>query len=155
MKCLIDAISAPLPNAASNAGISKIRTLMAEAGFSPVEFEFDTFFTVTFSRPQHEEAQVGLKDAGIKLSERLIREGINDGINEGIKRRLIEELLYVKQNGSVTRPIIERICHISAATAERDISHLKRFDLIKFEGARKTGRYVLTDKGKQLMSKEI
>ena len=133
-------------------GISKIRTLMAEAGLPPVEFEFDTFFAATFGRPQHKEAQAELKDAVVTLSEKLIREGINEGINEGIKQRLIEELLYVKQNGSVTRPIIEKICHISAATAERDIVHLKKFDLIKFEGSRKTGRYVLTDKGKQLMS---
>jgi len=32
-------------------GINKMRKLMAEAGLSPVEFEFNTFFATTFRRP--------------------------------------------------------------------------------------------------------
>ncbi len=47
--------------------------------------------------------------------------------------------------GFITRAIKENISKISPATAKRDISLLKKLDLIKFEGARKTGRlFILT-----------
>lgn len=133
-------------------GISKIRTLMAEAGLSPVEFEFDTFFTATFKRPERGAARMGVEEVDARFRKMLAREGVNEGVNEGVKRRLITELVYVMQNGSVIRPIIEKLGRVSTATAERDLSYLKRLGLIKFEGPPKTGTYVLTDKGKQLMS---
>jgi len=55
--------------------------------------------------------------------------------------------------GFITRVIIENISKISPATAKRDISLLKKLDLIKFEGARKTGRYILTEKGKKMIAR--
>jgi ATP-dependent DNA helicase RecG len=47
---------------------------------------------------------------------------------------------------------MERVFSISTATAERDLALLRRLGLIVFEGAPKTGRYVLTDKGKNMLS---
>jgi len=136
-------------------GISKIRTLMAEAGLSPVEFEFDTFFTATFKRPEREAARIGVKEIDVKFRTMLAREGVTEGVTEGVKKRLITELLYIMQNGSTTRSIIERIGRVSMATAERDVSYLKKLGLIEFEGPPKTGMYVLTDKGKQLILEEM
>ena len=42
---------------------------------------------------------------------------------------------------------MEKIFNISTATAERDLSLLRDSTLIIFEGAAKTGKYVLTEKG--------
>ena len=127
-------------------GISKIRRLVKEAGLPPVKFEFDTFFTVTFKRPKHKPF----------VEEKRHEEfGINEGISEGIKNRLLQEILYIKKYGFFTRRIIERLNKISTATAERDITLLKKKGIIKFEGSKKTGRYVLTDKGKKLFEEEL
>jgi hypothetical protein len=78
----------------------------------------------------------------------LIDEGVNEGVNEGVKARLAGELSYLLKNGSATRKMLEQLFGVSAATVERDISLLRRFDLIRFEGAPRKGRYVLTDRGK-------
>lgn len=131
-------------------GISKIRRLVKEAGLPPVKFEFDTFFTVTFKRPKHKPFVEEKRH-----EEFGINEGISEGINEGIKNRLLQEILYIKKYGFFTRRIIERLNKISTATAERDITLLKKIGIIKFEGSKKTGRYVLTDKGKKLFEEEL
>ena len=73
---------------------------------------------------------------------------INEEVSEGVKVRLINELLYIKQNDFITSKIVENISNISASSAKRDISLLKKLEIIKFEGSRKTGAYVLTTKGK-------
>jgi ATP-dependent DNA helicase RecG len=143
-------------------GISKIRRLVKEAGLPPVKFEFDTFFTVTFKRPKHKPfvEEKRHEEFGIKFGKEFginegISEGINEGINEGIKNRLLQEILYIKKYGFFTRRIIERLNKISTSTAERDITLLKKKGIIKFEGSKKTGRYVLTDKGKKLLNEEL
>jgi DNA-binding PadR family transcriptional regulator len=73
---------------------------------------------------------------------------VGEGVNEGVKARLAGELSYLLQNGSATRKMLEQLFGVSPATVERDISLLRRFDLIRFEGAPRKGRYVLTEKGK-------
>ena len=80
-----------------------------------------------------------------------INEGVSEGVREGVKARLINELLYIKQNSFITSKIVENISNISTSSAKRDISLLKKLEIIKFEGSRKTGAYVLTTKGKEVM----
>jgi Predicted transcriptional regulator containing an HTH domain and an uncharacterized domain shared with the mammalian protein Schlafen len=154
-------------------GISKIRKLIKSAGLPNVKFEFNTFFTATFKRPR---LPIGLSvDAGEKfvrkfrekfsenfsvnfgkfLSREAVTEGISEGISEGIKIRLIKEVVYIRKEGSITRKIIEQLCTTSTASAERDISILKKLGIIKFEGSRKTGKYVLTERGKALIKEMI
>ena len=133
-------------------GINKIRRLMDEAGLPPVEFEFDTFFTAIFKRPARKKLAV-LRE-GDEVLEKIriaLDDAINEGVSEGVKARLINELVYIKQNGFVTSKIVENISNISASSAKRDISLLKKLEIIKFEGSRKTGAYVLTTKGKEVM----
>lgn len=87
-----------------------------------------------------------------------IKETINDAISKGliggqteeITNRLVIVVSFIAQNGFITRPMIERVCEVSKATAKRDVLTLKRAQLISFTGARKTGRYVLTERGKQI-----
>ena len=137
-------------------GINKIRRLMDGAGLPPVEFEFDTFFTAIFKRPVMKKSAV--LGEGDEVFEKIrialdaaINEGVSEGVREGVKARLINELLYIKQNSFITSKIVENISNISASSAKRDISLLKKLEIIKFEGSRKTGAYVLTAKGKEVM----
>jgi ATP-dependent DNA helicase RecG len=134
-------------------GIPKMQRLIDEAGLPPVKFTFDTFFSVVFRRPVPEKVE-GMADEAVittNLTRILARgsvEGVNEGLSEGVKKRLASELLYVLQNGSTTRLMLQKLFSISGATVERDISLLRRLGLIRFEGAPKKGRYVLTEKGK-------
>ena len=160
-------------------GIPKMRRLMDEAGLAPVEFTYDTFFSVVFRRPVHKKVE-GMADEAlinVNLTRILSRggvdgvsegvnegvsegvnegvsEGVNEGVSEGVKGRLANELLYILQNGSTTRLMLQKLFHISDATVERDISLLRRLGIIIFEGAPKKGRYVLTEKGKSELQRK-
>jgi ATP-dependent DNA helicase RecG len=83
-----------------------------------------------------------------------ISEGLIEGITDGIKTRLAKEMAYVHQNGIITRPVVEKLGEISTASAERDLSLLKKLRLLELEGSRKTGRYTLTEKGKRLLEEK-
>ena len=74
-----------------------------------------------------------------------------EGVNEGVKARLKKEIASLNTYKSIRRPDVERLFNISTATAERDLSILKGLNLIIFEGAPKTGKYILTDKGKEII----
>jgi ATP-dependent DNA helicase RecG len=152
-------------------GIPKMRRLMDEAGLAPVEFTYDTFFSVVFRRPVDEKARATIDEAliNVNLTRILSRgsvdgvsegvnegvsEGVNEGVSEGVKGRLANELRYILQNGSTTRLMLQKLFHISDATVERDISLLRRLGIIRFEGAPKKGRYVLTEKGKSELQRK-
>ena len=133
-------------------GINKMRNLISKAGLPPIKFEFDTFFTATFKRPKIKEPVVISETFSKKFDEILHHEGVNEGVNEGVKERLRKEIAYLNTYKSIRRSDVERLFNISTATAERDLSILKGLNLIIFEGAPKTGKYILTDKGKEIIA---
>jgi len=132
-------------------GINKMKNLISKAGLPPIKFEFDNFFTVTFERPKIKEPVVIPETFSKKFDEMLHYEGVN----EGVKARLKKEIAYLNTYKSIRRSDVERLFNISTATAERDLSILKRLNLIIFEGAPKTGRYILTNKGKKILDSTI
>ncbi len=133
-------------------GINKMKRLISKAGLPPIKFEFDTFFTATFKRLKIKEAIVIPEIFNIKFDEMLRDEGINEGINEGIKVRLRKEIAYLNIYKYIIRTEVEKLFNISTATAERDLMILKNLGLIIFKGAPKTGKYILTDKGKEIVA---
>lgn len=125
-------------------GINKMRNLVAEAGLLPIDFEFDSFFTATFRRPA----------VAIELeTRREERFGIKFGIKFGIRgsklTRIIAilDILYNEQPFSIADFAVKT--GTATRTVEKDINFLRKRGLIEFQGARKTGRYVLTKKGKE------
>jgi ATP-dependent DNA helicase RecG len=134
-------------------GISKIRKLMKEAKLSPPKFAFNTFFMVTFKRPYKKEKKIEAPGAALNdVLDRFIREPINEPIGEPIKKRLLNELAYIKQHGFITTEMVENLSKISTRSAKRDLDLLKKWKIVEFEGAPKTGKYVLTEKGKRLVA---
>ena len=75
----------------------------------------------------------------------------DEGINEGVKVRLRKEIVYLNIYKYIIRTDVEKLFNISTATAERDLMILKKLGLIIFKGAPKTGKYILTDKGKEII----
>ncbi|MCJ7790356.1 MAG: AAA family ATPase, partial [Candidatus Atribacteria bacterium] len=133
-------------------GINKMKKLISKAGLPPIKFEFNTFFTATFQRPKIKEAIVIPEIFNIKFDEILRDEGVNEGVNEGVKVRLRKEIVYLNIHKYIIRTEVEKFFNISTATAERDLIILKKLGLIIFKGAPKTGKYILTDKGKEIIS---
>ena len=132
-------------------GINKMKNLILKAGLPPIKFEFDNFFTVTFKRLKIKEPVVVLETFSKKFDEILHYEGVNEGVNEGVKARLKKEIAYLNTHKNMRRFEVEKLFNISTSTAERDLSILKRLNLIIFDGAPKTGRYILTNKGKNIL----
>ena len=127
-------------------GINKMNGLIVDAGLSPIEFQFTTFFTAIFRRPISKE--IALTKITGKIQEG-IDELINGTINGTIKERLTKEIQLLYEQGFITVEIIKRLLKLSRRTTLRDISLLKKMGVIEFVGARKTGKYVLTEKGKK------
>ena len=122
-------------------GIKKMRDLAKEAGLKPIKFEFGNFTTVIFYRKP-------------LSAEKFISEDKKFGINFGIKGKKKDNLLKLldsidkgKEFSSVSFAEKEGI---TLRTIENYIKFLKDNNLISFEGARKTGRYKVTEKYKKL-----
>ena len=122
-------------------GINKIKRLMAEAGLPPVEFEFDTFFTVIFKR---KKAEIITEIFGAKFSE-----------NFSVKGKQLDRMVSIKiraaQNKDLKVPELADEFDVSIRTLYEDMKRLQKWDVLRFEGASKTGRYVLTEKGRQMI----
>ncbi len=63
---------------------------------------------------------------------------------------MIEILLSLNQNRLIDLSELAIQYGLSKRTIEKDISFLRKKGVIIFQGPPKTGRYVLTDKGKKL-----
>ncbi|GEM_PF-2705241 len=90
-------------------------------------------------------------DLLVEALNETIREGIDEGINEGIKARWIQYLVHFSQEKYITTAQMRALAQVSAATVERDIVSLKKLKLVRLEGARKSGKYVLDIKGKEII----
>jgi predicted HTH transcriptional regulator len=108
-------------------------------------------YFATFKRPKIKEAIVIPEIFNLKFDEMLRDEGVNDGVNEGVKVRLRKEIAYLNIYKYIIRTEVEKLFNISTATAERDLMILKNLGLIIFKGAPKAGKYILTDKGKEII----
>lgn len=130
-------------------GISKIRTLVTEAGLSPVEFEFDTFFTATFRRKKTEKPPVITELFGEKFG---VKFGEKFGVKGARLERMVKILETLHKGESLAAVQISKMFHVSTRTVEKDIKLLRENELIIFMGAPKTGRYVLTARGKEIIT---
>jgi ATP-dependent DNA helicase RecG len=135
---------------------SGLKRIHEECKANDVNVEFKqlkTGFVVVFGRKASGEAVLPGKE-DFDLEARAcegVNEGVREGVNEGVKQRLARELVKIYVDKSITRKMIEKTFGISTATAERDIALLKEAELIVFEGVPKSGRYVLTGKGRKML----
>ena len=73
----------------------------------------------------------------------------NDAVSDAVKERLRKELVYIITNNDISLDELKSNFKIKRATAQRDMKHLKNLGWIDFIGAPKTGKYMLTEKGKK------
>ena len=114
-------------------GIGRMRDEMKEYGLEEPEIKWNGFFRITFKRSEKGDLEVAA--AG--------------GTVSNIDFRILELI----ENGEIVRrPDVERLLHLSYATAQRHLANLVKKELILFEGAPKTGKYVLTRKGEGFLA---
>jgi ATP-dependent DNA helicase RecG len=129
---------AKLRQAKMGTGITKMRKSIAEAGLPQVEF--DTFFTVTFTRQSIREQPSFTETFGVSF---------------GVKGKKLERLVKIletlyKGEVLVDTQIAQRF-QVSIRTVENDIKFLRENGIITFVGPPKTGRYELTTRGKSVI----
>jgi len=121
-------------------GIGRMRSGMREHGLEEPEMSWNGFFRITFRRPEGAEEGREPSDYPVSDDRTVLR---------------IEKVLELIADGTIVRrPDIETIFEISQRTAHRDLAQLVKKGFIIFEGPPKSGKYVVTSKGKShLVSK--
>ena len=79
-----------------------------------------------------------------------VNDAVNDTVSGAVKERLKMEILLIQNQEGLSLEDVKKNFGIERATAQRDMKYLKDADLVKFKGAAKTGKYVLTKKALQL-----
>lgn len=105
-------------------GIGKIKRLVKNADLPAVKFDYSgNFFTVTFRR----------------------RQPYSDTSNDNGRSPRLLKLLDSIRKGTFHKPSFAASEGVSQRAIERDLKYLREQGLIAFEGAAKTGRYVVTN----------
>jgi len=129
-------------------GVRKMQRLMSEARLAPLEFTFTSFFTVTFRKPRAESREVKDEDFAMNFSA-------NFGLKFGIKGKRLSRMVKmfeILHRGEILIDVhIAESFEVSERTIDNDIRFLRDLELIEFIGAKKTGRYALTGKGKKMI----
>jgi len=86
--------------------------------------------------------QVAKNDTPQATKQNTIREGINEGISKGIKRQNLM-VSAMKNNPSITTEQLAKTVGVSVATIEREITSLKRLNLISRVGSKKSGHWIV------------
>ncbi len=140
-------------------GINRMQRVMKKAGLPPIEFEFGKFFTAIFRRPLN--APGGSENGGIYENGAVKKSGAVNGavkksgaVNGSDQRRLDRILNILSQNQPMKISHIVLESGIPRRTLQRDLADLRKSGLIVFEGAAKTGGYVLTSRSKKVVGQE-
>lgn len=106
-----------------------------------MEFEFGTFFTVIFKR---KKAEAITEIFSAKFSE-------NFSVKGKQLDRMVSIIIRAARNRDLKVPELADEFNVSIRTLYEDMKRLRKWDVIRFEGAPKTGRYVLTEKGRKMI----
>ncbi len=125
-------------------GISKMRKLLREAKLQLPKFEFGTFFTAIFRRPEVKRRI----EVPVSETEKF---GIKFGIKGNRLRRIIDILDKLHRGEIFSIADFAVKTKLTTRVIEKDMKFLKEHGIIEFHGARKTGKYVLTKKGTKMI----
>ena len=127
--------------------------------FEPVFDEGDIFTTVIYIPDKYilnvesGDYRVKGRDASYRKEDDIYHDAVNDAVNDAVKNRLKIELLEIIKNEGLSLPQLMKDLTIKRATAQRDMKILREIGFIHFLGAPKTGKYMVTEKLVQILSK--
>ena len=118
--------------------------------------EGDTFETIIpYPNPSATKVtsislQPAVGDTAVGVVDSVANDKIGDAVNDVVKRRLEEELSYLVNHKGLSISDLKANFGIERATAQRDMKLLRDLGWVTFVGSPKTGKYRLTQQGKQL-----
>ncbi len=158
----------------SGDGIRKIQQKVQGAGLPPVQFDYNGTFTVHMHLPVQKKARPKTAPAK-KVVQKPAREktapegklSVSKLKTKQFKEQFGEKFGYTGEPLDRKIAILEQIIRedpidydalqesfdVSKKTVKRDLKSLKEDNLIIFEGSPKTGKYILTTSGRQVMEK--
>ena len=153
-------------------GVSRMREILKQAKLPPPEFEFNSFFTVTFRRPV-KRVPIPIGDIVLDAVHDAVREGVLDAVEDAVAES-VRDTIHVTVGGTIDDPILQRLViliialfqgkemklggiqemlHVSTRTATRDVALLRGGGLVEFTGSLRKGYYSLTAKAKGAIRK--
>ena len=127
-----------------------------ELGSGIVRTNYYLPFYANGQKPQFIEADLFKTIIPLPNSRAAESGGINGGINGGIKDSVSKMILELIENQTASKvQEISNLLNLSLRTTERKIKALRDDGLISFEGALKTGQYVLTEEGEKILQQPI
>lgn len=129
-------------------GIRKMQRLMGEAGLPRLEFMFTSFFTVTFRKPVAANGE----RIGEIIGENFARNfGLRYAVKGGRLERMAKMLEMLFEDQSFTKLHVARSFKVASRTIASDIKFLRSNELVEFVGNPRTGRFIITEKGKKMI----
>ena len=130
-------------------GIKKMRSLVRKAGLKPIKFKFTNFTTLTFYR-KHLPGGYVIKPPEVVAMENFINKLSKIlGVREIKVNELLKILHHIETN-NFSKQSYSKNNRVALRTLNRDITLLKKQKFILFEGSKKTGKYKVTKKYKNL-----
>ena len=136
-------------------GIRKIRLALRSAHVPQVRFECTGFFTAVFPRPGAARRTVA-DEAGGAISgatNGAVFGAVFGAVKPSTLHRVMRILGALRETGMTNAIVLQEQIGIPRRTLQRDLARLVKYQLVEFQGAAKTGAYVLTAKGKSLLTR--
>ena len=114
-----------------------------------IEFFFDAKSTIK-----------NLQKDLIKLSANFSKNfSVNFSKNFSVKGkqldRMVSIIVNIAEGNVLNLAVVSKEFNVSLRTVYEDIRKLRTWGIVKFEGSPKTGKYVLTDKGENIVEEVI
>lgn len=82
-----------------------------------------------------------------------VNDAVKSPVSDAIRKRLQEQIRFIIRYGGITLGTLKDVFSISRETAQRDMALLRESGFVAFVGAPKTGRYELTEIGRQKLQR--
>jgi len=159
-------------------GIRQVRERMEQAGLPPVRFEFDDLFQVTIRIPEStggapsgvtgrpaDQVAPDVPESEPSAEPATLQQVTPGDLDKAFRHlfgekyelrgdqldRKVDILQQVVAGKHLDYDVLKERYGVSQKTLKRDLTALKKQDLITFTGAPKTGKYVLTDEGERIL----
>jgi ATP-dependent DNA helicase RecG len=106
---------------------------------------FKTIIPLKDDKTSSEKSQESLYE----LVADAVNDAVSDAVSDAVKVRLIKELIIIITKNGISIDELKKQFQIERATAQRDMKQLKDIGLVDFVGVPKTGKYMLSDKGRK------
>lgn len=138
-------------------GIPRIKYELSEAGLHPPVFKFNGFFAVSIRR-KHRDGPGLSNPTKLNAGEEIdwkpillhLSGGVSGRVSGGVMSRLLRELKMINRRKLNTNQLALEL-KAPKDTVEKDLRRLKEWGVILFEGAFRTGGYVLSSGTKKLI----